>query len=363
MPNRNQVRSQHALAAPTQFFQIPPTPAIDSNSRGFAIPATPGAPATTNGKDITSSPGSGYFGLSKNENNNNEVPWSAGSSVRSAAARSPMVLDMDSIPPPSEDFKRQSTAMAFNIDGARKRSIGTNADLSKEQNPWDSVPQQQQLPITSVNMNGRTENQGQGNDNPFFGDFQAPQYNSPATMDKDMGIVTQLKSQSSKLPNLSLPVKTKGPISGEIIRNKEANVRSTTLPDSSRVDGLSLMYGSRLVSLLASSTKELLLLDLRPFQQYAESRIKGSLNLAIPTTLLKRPSFNVAKLMDCLGTASAKEQLSHWKEAKFIIVYDASSQKVSDSATASHTVNKFVREGWTGEAFLLSGKYSRFLLH
>ncbi|ODV64346.1 uncharacterized protein ASCRUDRAFT_84165 [Ascoidea rubescens DSM 1968] len=45
----------------------------------------------------------------------------------------------------------------------------------------------------------------------------------------------------------------------------------------------------------------LLILDTRSFNDYSNSRIKNSLNFSLPTTLLKRPNFNLKRSIDSLG--------------------------------------------------------------
>src|SRR3954452_15132604 len=82
----SQVRPHHTAAAPpppapSQIYYIPPTPDGQLPSPGAAYPHT------TTG---TSSPASGYFGLAKDEDDSHiSANWSAGSSLHSAAARSP----------------------------------------------------------------------------------------------------------------------------------------------------------------------------------------------------------------------------------------------------------------------------------
>ncbi|RKF77170.1 Tyrosine-protein phosphatase 1 [Golovinomyces cichoracearum] len=108
------------------------------------------------------------------------------------------------------------------------------------------------------------------------------------------------------------------------------------------------------------SEKSFLLLDLRVFPQYSQSRIKGALNLCIPTTLLKRPSFNLKKMSDTFTNELEKEKFSQWPVAKHIIVYDVGSDEKKDAGPALHTLKKFAVEGWKGTSYILQGGFKEF---
>lgn len=105
---------------------------------------------------------------------------------------------------------------------------------------------------------------------------------------------------------------------------------------------------------------EFILLDLRVFPQFSESRIKGALNLCIPTTLLKRPSFNVQKLQDTFANDNEKARFSQWVSARYIIVYDTCSSESKDAMSAMNTLKKFSNEGWKGTGYILKGGYVAF---
>lgn len=103
-----------------------------------------------------------------------------------------------------------------------------------------------------------------------------------------------------------------------------------------------------------------LLLDVRTYKLFAQSRIPTAVNLSIPTTLLKRPSFNVAKLSETFANDQDKERFSKWRSMKRIVVYDMDSKDLGDSSgmAALHTLSKFSREGWKGHAYFLAGMYN-----
>lgn len=107
-------------------------------------------------------------------------------------------------------------------------------------------------------------------------------------------------------------------------------------------------------------SSQFLLLDLRVFPQFSHSRIQGALNLCIPTTLLKRPSFNLQKLQDTFNNESEKARFSRWKSAKYIVVYDAYPYEKKDASSAFNTLKKFTNEGWKGQSYILRAGFATF---
>lgn len=115
-----------------------------------------------------------------------------------------------------------------------------------------------------------------------------------------------------------------------------------------------------IAQLLKSSPQSVLLLDLRVSPQYSQSRIIGALNLCIPTTLLKRPSYNVQRLVDTFAIESERSKFSRWKETQFIVVYDGSTSLLRDATSSLNTLKKFTDEGWKGNAYVVRGGFAEF---
>ncbi|KAJ5929692.1 hypothetical protein N7454_006642 [Penicillium verhagenii] len=116
----------------------------------------------------------------------------------------------------------------------------------------------------------------------------------------------------------------------------------------------------RCAELVQSSPKELLLLDVRPFAHYSKGNIRGSLNLCIPTTLLKRRSFDTKKLEGTFTSDNDKQRFSRWKECTTIIVYDSATSEAKDVAALQNVINKFKAEDWDGEGLILQDGYKGF---
>ncbi|KAF3901885.1 hypothetical protein ABW21_db0201566 [Orbilia brochopaga] len=376
-----QSRSQHSQ--PPHLYTIPGTPAADPS----APPKTPGAgsyphprktPLPRDGPPPASSPASGYFGFDRDaaEESYAQNNWSAGSSLRSVAARSPQVLDIDNMPTPSENFRRQSSAIAAHNKNhaATQRSRANSRDIATVMDEYFGAaaalksPRHERSDSSGSSrkiLSPRPESEIQPRVSRKETLYEEPQnyfdqprheslsaYDTPSLPNGRSVSVSGYSSTSMQHLH--------GPVVGDFPRPTLDRQRSSTMPPSSQVDGLSLMYPSKLAQILDHNPKSILLLDLRPFQTFSASRVFDSVNVAIPTTLLKRPSFNIAKLIDSLGGPAMKAQLARWKEVSTIIVYDASSRTVKESATAAHTVSKFARESWHGEAYLLSGGFEDF---
>ena len=137
--------------------------------------------------------------------------------------------------------------------------------------------------------------------------------------------------------------------------------RAETLPGSLSAEGPRLISPQELCDVLESNPPEdVLLLDVRVYPQYSRSRINGALNLCIPTTLLKRPAFNVQKLAETFTKEKEKAKFAQWREAKVIVVYDATSFLLKDATSSVNTLKKFTAEGWSGSPCIVRGGFSSF---
>ncbi len=189
--------------------------------------------------------------------------------------------------------------------------------------------------------------------------FDLPRQDSPANLppsDTTTPSRTQLSHLDNKHPRLSLPHNRVNPPSPSAFQKQRAH-RAETLPVSLDKDCPAIITPPYLIDLLNSSAKEVLLLDLRVYPQYSQSRISGAINLCIPTTLLKRPSFNVQKLADTFTNEDEKKIFARWKECKYIVAYDACSLQLKDATSAVNTFKKFSNEGWSGHSLIVRGGY------
>jgi rhodanese-related sulfurtransferase len=124
--------------------------------------------------------------------------------------------------------------------------------------------------------------------------------------------------------------------------------------------GPALISPAELKDMLEDRGAKLLLLDLRVSPQFAQSRVRGALNLCIPTTLLKRATFNLQKLQQTFQADQDQEKFASWRDASHLVVYDASSSDKRDAVSAINMIKKFTNEGYSGPVGILRGGFNAF---
>ncbi|KAL3460565.1 protein-tyrosine phosphatase-like protein [Aspergillus heterothallicus] len=112
--------------------------------------------------------------------------------------------------------------------------------------------------------------------------------------------------------------------------------------------------------LLESSANDVMVLDVRPYAHFSRGNIQGALNLCIPTTLLKRPSFDTKKLANTFTDEADRVNFARWKICRYIIIYDAATSSLKDAGPLINVLKKFSTEGWTGDGLILMGGFRAF---
>ncbi|CAJ2510851.1 Uu.00g064760.m01.CDS01 [Anthostomella pinea] len=184
-----------------------------------------------------------------------------------------------------------------------------------------------------------------------------PRFESPAHAESPFESIrrTTLSRVEDRHPRLSLP-QNKVESSGQ-----PSKPRSETLPANMDNGEPGLIHTSQLKEMLHNTSEsEFMLLDVRVSTHYAQSRIRGALNLCIPTTLLKRATFNLEKLQKTLQIEEDQEKFAQWSTVKHLIVYDASSSEQRDAVAAMNMLKKFTNEGFSGSSYLLKGGFHAF---
>ncbi|ODV83807.1 hypothetical protein CANARDRAFT_237663 [[Candida] arabinofermentans NRRL YB-2248] len=114
----------------------------------------------------------------------------------------------------------------------------------------------------------------------------------------------------------------------------------------------------------------LLVIDVRPFQDYCKSHIVGAVNLCLPSTLLKRSTFTLDR---CIATLTSEEKALFTKYLQrdmdnlpTLIFYDSCTES-SDTASLSisNLSSKFVNtQTWKAPLYVMQGGFKEFeLLH
>ncbi|EMD60772.1 hypothetical protein COCSADRAFT_235794 [Bipolaris sorokiniana ND90Pr] len=328
-----------------------------------------------------STPSPNYFGLAVSNTDHFSSSaaqhirgnWSPpNSNVRSTAAASPRIIPVEQNPE-FEQFKKQSennrafALGSFDFASPGLKAASKNSFFANFESPQLSSSQSMPPFERTDNKSDTSDDQDLSpkprspkrmlsEESSLFPD--RPRRNSPASFDGPgrSDAVAQFAEPRMTRPSL--------PYNQSFISHLSKSSRSETLPatfeEGSSTDGPTMTTPQHVVNILQSSAEEVLLLDLRVSTQYAKSRITGALSLCIPTTLLKRASFNVQKLAETFKQDDQKERFDRWRSCKHIIVYDANSSQLKDATACVNTLKKFTTEGWSGGTFIIRGGFQEF---
>ena len=330
----------------------------------------------------TRTPSPNYFGLQLESSEDvtsaqrGRANWSSPSSnVRSAAATSPALVPLDQNSD-FEAFRKRSEASNF--------SLGHPSDASKSLSRPDNLVAENQRRLSQDQNNSSSHNshvtqvKTQSKDIPMENGSASvdppsrspkrllssdsanltgrPRRNSPASFNDAERESRSGAATISAVHDSRFSAPPKELASGIALSNH----RSETLPLSLDDHGPSMITPQHMMNILGSAHEEVLLLDLRVSTQYARSRISGALSLCIPTTLLKRSSFNVQKLAETFKDEADRQKFERWRTSKEIIVYDAASTTFKDATTCVNTLKKFANDGWHGASYILKGGFDDF---
>ena len=308
--------------------------------------------------------------------------WSPSSAGDRPITASPSQKNPLESQPRFEVFRRQSETNTFNLSHESLSDFdgktGSAQPLTLEQVPDQShrrrnllLPKSQHTPsgvgtclvdqeFTSVDESSPRDIQQpllKTSDSQESAFFDSPRIQSPVNVSaSDLTNVqrTQISHIDERHPRNSLPHNRVESLAHMI-------QRSETLPSSVSYDGPAMIAPQDFVTILKDHLpQDLLVLDLRVFPQYSKSRISGAINLCIPTTLLKRSSFDVQKLSETFTKEAERAKFARWRDAKFIVVYDANSMQLKDATSSVNTLKKFTNEKWRGAALILRGGFGNF---
>ncbi|VEU21498.1 DEKNAAC102561 [Brettanomyces naardenensis] len=111
---------------------------------------------------------------------------------------------------------------------------------------------------------------------------------------------------------------------------------------------------------------DILVVDVRPFQEYCKAHIDGAVNICLPSTLLRRANFTLEK---CIQTLAVDEKGLFSKylgenmgDTPTVIFYDNSTCSAdSASCSVSNLTSKFTKcPNWTSQLFVLEGGLTEF---
>ena len=251
-------------------------------------------------------------------------------------------------------FRRQSETKRFDLSHGSLSSFARPSQSRQYSNsnfdPPISPRTSYSAPKPSTNdSSGRPQqrdSRAEPSEPSYFG---IPRNHSPGPMSP-----SQLAVADHQHARLSLPSNKLHTPPIDTIRKVQ---RADTLPLNLGKDNPTMITPEQLCVLIETLPTEILLLDLRVFPHFANSRIRGALNLCIPTTLLKRPSFGVQKLADTFTVEADQAEFARWRQCRHIVLYDANSAQLKDAATPINVLKKFSTEGWKGQGIIIRGGF------
>ncbi|KAH6608170.1 tyrosine phosphatase [Trichoderma cornu-damae] len=180
-----------------------------------------------------------------------------------------------------------------------------------------------------------------------------PRFESPRPMDAAQPRAGLARSEDRD-PRMSMTEHRPSPSSPRM----PEMMRSATMPIKLEPGQPSLITAAFLRELVETRDEDdVLLLDIRSSTNYAASRIRGALNLCIPTTLLKRATYNTERLRQTFQNSPAGEKFGTWRDAGWIVVYDSRSSDSRDTVAAQNMIKKFTNEGYAGQTGILRGGF------
>ncbi|KAH9947402.1 hypothetical protein B0H21DRAFT_341253 [Amylocystis lapponica] len=100
-----------------------------------------------------------------------------------------------------------------------------------------------------------------------------------------------------------------------------------------------------------------LIIDIRPHNAHASARVPSALSLSVPSTLLKRPTYSLAKLAYMLPSVAARTRFATWPTASRIVVYDPDAPALVDRPALLGLLRKFRAEGFTRDLVWIRGGF------
>ncbi|RUS23773.1 protein-tyrosine phosphatase-like protein [Jimgerdemannia flammicorona] len=110
----------------------------------------------------------------------------------------------------------------------------------------------------------------------------------------------------------------------------------------------------------AHFTQPVLVLDMRSFVHYSQGRVRSSINVCIPNTILRRPTFSLDKVYEAIVSDDDKSRLRKWDTFANIVLYDNNSEVMQDSCAIAYLCKKLLQERYNGSLGYLKGGFEAF---
>lgn len=137
--------------------------------------------------------------------------------------------------------------------------------------------------------------------------------------------------------------------------------RPSPLPRPAVISRHTAFAASEFIALLHASSsdpsKAPLVLDIRTHTAYTTSRVTQSLNICVPSTLLRRPAYDLSRIGDSLSPQDHAE-LDRWSTVDVVIVLDGEGTQLVQGGGVSSLLDKFERVGFKGRLGFVQGGFA-----
>ena len=127
--------------------------------------------------------------------------------------------------------------------------------------------------------------------------------------------------------------------------------------DSIALPSAVAVTAERLANLIQDKAGELLMLDLRSFMSYNQCHLQSSINVCIPSSLLKRKTFSLSNVESTIGCDKSREKFKN-RQGADIVVYDSDCEKVKKNCGLSTLLQKLKDESLVTGVYFLHGGHS-----
>jgi protein-tyrosine phosphatase len=150
------------------------------------------------------------------------------------------------------------------------------------------------------------------------------------------------------------------------IKFKSNNLKLPSMVKLLRISDAESLTHSWSNSIGSDSLSNLLIIDVRPFHDYCKSHMKNSINICLPSTLLKRSTFTLEK---CIQTLTNKEKRLFEKyfernaeDLPNVLFYDDYlSTENNISSSIFYLAGKFLQNAnWNSSLYILENGFSKF---
>jgi rhodanese-related sulfurtransferase len=106
-------------------------------------------------------------------------------------------------------------------------------------------------------------------------------------------------------------------------------------------------------------TKQVLVVDLRAPSAFEKSHIHGAINLRAPVSFIEATSLEM--IQDTFTDDQSRRTFAQWSHTRCVVFYGRVVEFAWECPVADAVYDKFRRQGWEGECFVLKGHYHEFL--